>query len=118
MTEYESWADHGVGVVEVIGDLSPDQTVQFHAALRVALDAAQVPYLVVICGGIRRLSIGPIAAVLSIDLALRGRGGRVVLAAPDTRLRRVLRLGGADGFEVYPDLETARDAVSGRSDLR
>ena len=117
MTKFESWTDCGVGIVEVTGDLSPDQTVPFHAALRAALDAATLPYLVLVCGGIRRLSMGPIAVFLSTDLAVRGRGGRVVLAAPDARLRRVLRLGGADGFEVYPDLETALDTIRGRSDL-
>ena len=99
--------------MEVTGDLSPDQTIPFHAALRAALEAATSPYLVLVCGGIQRLSMGPIAVFLSTDLALRGRGGRAVLAAPDARLRRVLRLGGADGFGVHPDLETALDTIEG-----
>jgi anti-anti-sigma factor len=111
VTRYESWADSGVGIVEVAGDLTSDQTVPFHAALRTALDGAKLPILILVCSGIRRLSMGPIAVVLSTDLALRGRGGRVVLAAPDARLRRVLHLGGVTDVDAFPDLQTALAAA-------
>lgn len=117
MTVYESWADHGVGVVEVTGDLDSTESVAFHAAIRSAVDQARAPLLVIVCSAINRIALGPISVVISTSQALQARGGQVALVAPDARIRRVLRIGGITDIESYSDLEVAFAAIGGHCDL-
>src|SRR5258707_8760122 len=105
MTAYEAWADHGVGVVEITGDLDPGESVPLHASIRAAVDAADAPNLVIVCSSIGRLALGPIGVIVAASNTLAERGGRVVLAGPDARFRRVLRVAGVKGLETFADLE-------------
>jgi anti-anti-sigma factor len=117
VTAYESWADQGVGVVEVTGDLDPTESVAFHAAIRSAVDQARAPLLIIVCSAINRIALGPISVVISTSQALRARGGQVALAGPDARIRRVLRIGGITDIELFSNLEAALAAIGGRCDL-
>jgi anti-anti-sigma factor len=117
VTVYESWADQGVGVVEVTGDLDSTESVAFHAAIRSAVDQARAPLLVIACFAINHIALGPISVVISTSQALRARGGQVALAGPDARIRRVLRIGGITDIESFPTLEVALTAIGGRRDL-
>lgn len=112
MTNYQVWTDSGIGIVEVIGDLSSSESVAYHAAIRSAVDKAKTPNLVIVCNGVGRFALGPIGVTITTSQALRGRGGRIALAGPDARVRRVLRIGGITDIEAYPDLESALTALS------
>ena len=111
VTRYESWADDGVGIVEVTGDLGPGESAAFHAAIRSAIDQAQVPALVIACSAVGRMALGPVSVIITTDQALRARGGRAVLASLDARIQRVLRIGGVTDIDAFPDLETALAAL-------
>ena len=111
MTTYEAWSDHGVGIVEITGHLTTDESVPLHASIRAAVDQAGTPNLVVVCSGIGRMALGPIGVIVAASNTLAERGGRVVLAGPDARIRRVLRVARVEGLESFADLESALRAL-------
>lgn len=100
-----------VTVVRVTGRVDASTAAQFEAALKEYI-AGDHSHLILEMDETDYLSSAGARILISAQKAMRGKGGKVLLAQPSERVREVLQLAGLESiFPVYDDTEAAIGAV-------
>lgn len=101
----------GVLLLTPVGELDLPTAGDLRAVYDREVDAVPCPRVVVDLAGVEFLGSAGVAVLLDLGDAARGRGGRIVLAAPSAAARRVLGLLRLE--RELPVCGTVEEAVGG-----
>jgi len=98
-------------VIRVVGRVDAETAPQFEARLREHIEADK-SNLVLEMDATDYMSSAAVRALISAQKALKGKGGRVVLAQPSERVKEIIQITGMEAlFPIFPTTEAAIGSV-------
>jgi anti-anti-sigma regulatory factor len=116
MVAFEKWADSGVGIVEVLGNLQEDDLKAMKEALESVQSKATKPFVVVTLDSCERITLDCLIAIYTLSRALQGQGGMVGLSGVGPGLYRMLLM--SDAGQHVKVFKTLEDALRTLGNLR